>query len=112
MPKMIHAVFSDVVSPDREDEFNDWYSRMHVPDVCAIPGVLSARRFRTAEQRSAFHGELAGGHRYLVIYELDTDDPAGVEKELQERFADGRLRPTDTMAGDPPPVAVYYDEIP
>ncbi|GAA1850623.1 hypothetical protein GCM10009836_33130 [Pseudonocardia ailaonensis] len=112
MSTMIHTVFSDVVSPDREVEFNDWYSRIHVPDVTAIPGVVSARRFRVADQKSAFDGEVAGGCRYLVIYELDTDDPAQVEKEMQARFADGRLRPTDTMASSPAPVATYYDEIP
>jgi hypothetical protein len=109
---MIHTVFSDVVSPDREAEFNRWYSEVHVPDVTAVPGVLSARRFRLSEQRSALDAPIGGGLRYLVIYEIDTDDPAGVEAELQARVADGRFRPSDTMSRDPGPVALYYDEIP
>lgn len=109
MPKMIHTVFSDVVSPDREDEFNDWYRRVHVPDVTAVPGVVSARRFKIADQKSALDAPIGGGLRYLVIYELDTDDPAGVESELQARVKDGRFRRSDTMA--PGPVALYYDEI-
>ncbi|MBB5158931.1 DUF4286 family protein [Saccharopolyspora phatthalungensis] len=111
MSKMIHAVFSDAVSQDREEEFNDWYSRVHVPDVCAIPGVVGARRFKLADVQSAFAGQVAHGQRYLVIYEIDTDDPEEVERQLRARFADGRLRPTDTMAADPPPIAVYYNEI-
>jgi hypothetical protein len=109
---MLHAVFSDPVSPEREDEFNEWYSTVHVPDVCAVPGVVSARRFRLSDQKSALDADLAGGHRYLVLYELDTDDPAALEAELQARVADGRFRPSDAMGRAPAPVAVYYDEIP
>jgi hypothetical protein len=111
MPHAVHLVFSDVVSPAREDEFNTWYETVHIPEVCAIPGVVSARRFRLASQKSAFDGEVAHGNRYLVIYEIDAADTAAVEQQMQERFADGRLRPTDTMRADPPPVAVYFDEI-
>jgi hypothetical protein len=111
MARMIHTVFSDVVAAEREDEFNRWYTTVHVPDVCAIPGVLSARRFRRAALTSAFDGELASGHRYLVVYEIETDDPGSIERELRARFADGRLHPTDTMLGDPPPVAAYFHEI-
>lgn len=109
---MIHAVFTDVVSPDREEEFNRWYSEVHVPDVTAVPGVVSARRFKvSAEVESAFGGEIAGGCRYLVIYEIDAGDPAQVEEEMRARMADGRFRPGDTMASSPAPLAIYYDEI-
>ena len=111
MVRMIHTVFSDVVTPDHEDEFNHWYTNTHVPDVTAVPGVLSARRFRLSALESAFGGEIAQGQRYLVIYEIETDDPASIEQQMRERMADGRFRPSDTMAGDPPPIALYYDEI-
>ena len=36
----------------REDEFNDWYSGVHVPEILALPSFLSARRFRTGSSRS------------------------------------------------------------
>ena len=110
MPKMILTVFSDPISPERQDEYDDWYANIHVPDVCAIPGVLSARRFREATQASAFAGEVAGGRRNMVIYEIDTDNPAEVEAEMQARLADGRLRSTDTLQNDPPPIARYYEQ--
>ena len=111
MTRMIMAVFSDAVSADHEDEYNDWYSNIHVHDVCAIPGVQSARRFKASTVESAFSGEVAGGNRYLVLYEIQTDDPQEVENEMRKRLADGRLRPTDTLKLDPAPVAIYYDEI-
>jgi hypothetical protein len=108
---MIMTVFSDAVSAEREDEYNAWYSTVHVRDVCAIPGVKSARRFKTSAVESAFDGAVAGGQRYLVIYEIETDDPQAVEDEMRARLSDGRLRPTDTLGLDPAPIAVYYDEV-
>ena len=111
MAKMIMTVFSDSISSDREAEYNDWYGNVHVHDVCAIPGVQSARRFKASSVDSAFGGEIASGQRYLVIYEIETDNPQLVEDEMQARLADGRLRPTNTLRTDPAPVAAYYDEI-
>ena len=32
------------VSAEREDEYNDWYSGTHIPEVLAIPGFVAARR--------------------------------------------------------------------
>ena len=44
MPKAIMFVQSRPSSPDREDEYNDWYSRVHLPEILAIPGFTAARR--------------------------------------------------------------------
>ena len=48
------------VAPEHEAEFNDWYDNEHIPALSAVPGVLSARRFR----------DLSGTHRYLALYHL------------------------------------------
>jgi hypothetical protein len=48
------------VAPEREAEFNEWYDHEHIPALAAVPGVLSARRFRDAK----------GTHRYLALYHL------------------------------------------
>jgi hypothetical protein len=34
------------VPPDREEEFNDWYDREHLAQVVALPGFVSARRYK------------------------------------------------------------------
>ena len=46
MPKAIMLVQSKPWHPDREDEYNDWYSNTHIPEVCAVDGIVSARRYK------------------------------------------------------------------
>jgi hypothetical protein len=48
-------------APAVETAFNAWYDTEHVPALARVPGVLSARRFRTAA---------AGGPRYVALYHL------------------------------------------
>ncbi len=56
------------VTPDHEAEFNEWYDHEHIPALAAVPGVLSARRFRDPK----------GTHKYLALYHLASADvPAG-----------------------------------
>ena len=42
------AVWLDV-PPEREEEFNDWYDLEHLAQVVALPGFVSARRYRCDE---------------------------------------------------------------
>ena len=55
------------VAPEAEDDFNAWYDEEHLPALAAVPGTLSARRYRSTE---------AGGgtHKYLAIYHLENPD--------------------------------------
>ena len=48
------------VAPEHEADFNAWYDTEHIPALAAVPGVLSARRFRAT----------AGGPKYLALYHL------------------------------------------
>jgi hypothetical protein len=48
------------VDPAHEAEFNEWYDHEHIPGLAAVPGCLSARRFRDS----------TGSHRYLALYHL------------------------------------------
>lgn len=54
------------VVPEHEAEFNEWYDHEHIPALSAVPGVLSARRFR----------DLTGTHRYLALYHLQSAEVA------------------------------------
>jgi hypothetical protein len=49
------------VDPAREDEFNRWYDEEHIGRLLAVPGFLSAGRYRA----------LRGGPKYLAMYELE-----------------------------------------
>lgn len=56
--------------PDRDAEFNDWYSNVHVFDtVNKLDGFVSGRRYIQAD----LDGAPTTGHRYLAIYEIPED---------------------------------------
>jgi hypothetical protein len=55
-------VASMTPDPESEAEFKDWYDNEHLPNLCAVPGVLSGRRFRATDTESE--------RRYLSLYHL------------------------------------------
>jgi hypothetical protein len=50
------------IAPELEDQFNEWYDKEHIPALAAVPGVLSARRFRGS----------SGNRKYVALYHLAT----------------------------------------
>ena len=60
--------FAMNVVPEAEDDFNAWYDEEHIPRLSAVPGCLSARRFRIASAVSE------GSHRYLALYHLTSPE--------------------------------------
>lgn len=78
MARYQFLVFSNPL-PGREAEFNAWYDGRHLADVLAIPGFVSAQRFRCAA------GAGPGGVDHLAIYELESDDPRAALKRLHAR---------------------------
>ena len=107
MPRAILLVESRPSSPDREDEYNDWYDNTHLKEVCAIPGFVGARRYQLSE-KGLFPNE-AGASPYLAVYELDTDDLSAALQELGVRAGDGRLKMSDAMSMDPIPTMTLYE---
>jgi antibiotic biosynthesis monooxygenase (ABM) superfamily enzyme len=103
VPRGILVVRSRPVSPEREDEYNDWYSGVHVTELLAVPGFVSARRFRRV-------GE-GDGHEYLAVYEVEADDLAAPLHELRRRSAAGETTRSDAIQPDPPPEIVLYEAL-
>lgn len=59
-------------------EFNEWYTGQHMHDVLAVPGFVSAQRFRLGEVQRA---EIPPDEpRYVAIYEIDGDLGQAVEQ--------------------------------
>ena len=54
------------VTPEGEDDFNAWYDEEHLSALAAVPGTLSARRYRSTED--------GGSHKYVAIYHLRSPD--------------------------------------
>ena len=72
-----------------EDEFLDYYPNAHVKDVLKVPGVLSAQFLRRGHTISE-----AGPHRwdYMVIYEVDCDDPQALQDTMVSGMRSGEIR--------------------
>ena len=105
MPKGILFVQSNPSSPDREDEYNKWYSTVHIPEVCAVPGVTGASRFKVSDAAPVGPDV----PRYSAVYELEADDLGTVLAEIASRAMDGRMHMSDAMAMDPVPSMVIYE---
>lgn len=72
-------------NPAREDEYNDWYDNVHVPDILATPGFVRARRF--------VHKELRDGRgKYMAMYEIESDDIDATMRLRRERRAEETRR--------------------
>jgi hypothetical protein len=48
------------VTPEREAQFNQWYNEVHLPELLACPGWLSASRYEAVR----------GTPKYMAIYDL------------------------------------------
>ncbi len=93
---IIQLVFSNAVE-GRDDEFNDWYDNVHVPDLLGIPGVLSAQRYDLLETAINKNPAMPPpAHRYLCVYEMEGDVDAIMAK-IQESVLAGGIVMTDAM---------------
>jgi hypothetical protein len=74
----------------REEEFNDWYSNIHIPDLLAVPGFVRAARYVNPDPSSWETG------KYLAIYEIETDNIQDVVDGMATSFPkwneQGRLK--------------------
>jgi hypothetical protein len=82
MAKYTFVVLSNPTTPAQEAEYNEWYNKIHIPDVLNVPGFVAAQRFTLAD---AQFGNGPHAHRYLALYEIETDDAKATLNELQKR---------------------------
>lgn len=94
MPRFVFVVYTNPVR-GREEEYNEWYTNRHLDDLLACPGVVSARRLKLC---SAQVKEVAMPHRYLALYEIETDDPQRFYNELFARNGTDPI--SSALAGD------------
>jgi hypothetical protein len=79
----------------KEGEFNEWYNGQHIPDVLNVPGFVCAQRFKIADAQMG--GEASKAYKYLALYEIETEDIAGVLKELRARGGTSEIVPSDAI---------------
>jgi len=107
VPKAIMVVES-APGEGREDEYNEWYSEKHIPQILRSPGFIRANRYRLSELPQA--GTPTPKHPYVVIYHLEADDiGVAIANMRAELTRTNGLPETGLMAEDPPPVATVYE---
>ena len=91
--------------PEREAEFNEWYSNSHVPNLLKVPGYISGMRFRLVDEPALEH--LRMGPRYLALYEIQSldsvpriADPATMSPEALAEFQNYQTIGVPMFAGD------------
>ena len=72
------------VDESDETEFNRWYNEQHLPERMAIPGYVSARRFKLEGENNN------NALKYLCIWELEDGSP--LESEM---YRDQNAHPTE-----------------
>ena len=94
--KFIQIVFSNPL-PGRDDEFNEWYDNVHIPQLLAVPGMLSAQRYTLRDSEMyRVPGGFAPEHQYAIIYEMEGDVDAIMQK-IQESVAAGKINMADCL---------------
>jgi hypothetical protein len=92
MAKGIILVESRPSSPDRDQEYNTWYDEVHLGELVALDGFVSARRLRPVNGESP----------YVAIYEIEGDD---LEAILDNMIANAdKLHMSDALQLDPAPI--------
>jgi hypothetical protein len=78
-------VYSNPVN-GKEDSYLKWYEGQHIHDLLRIPGFVAAQFFKLSDtQRLGTQPQ-----RYLMIWEIETDDLAAVFADVTARLNDGR----------------------
>lgn len=89
-PHAVRLIRTNCTDPAQDTSFNEWYDRVHVPDVLSSGMVSRAVRYRKADAND-------GGPGYLAIHELAWDDLDAVARQV----AQTRRRLTDSRGFHP-----------
>jgi hypothetical protein len=101
MAKGILYVESRPGSPEQAAEYHQWYNQTHMPELVAVEGVVSARRF----------APLGTDGPFVAIYEIEADDIEAVRARISEAGKSGKMSPPVGTAMDPPPSVTFLQEI-
>ena len=104
MSRYTFVVMTDPVV-GREDEYNDWYTNTHLGDVVKVDGFVAAQRFRLAQTDP----EQKAPHRYLALYEIETDDLAATQKALSAATGSGGMVISEAL--DTAGIDAWYYEV-
>jgi len=93
MAKGLLYVATRPVSAERAADYHAWYDKVHVPEVVALDGFVSARRLEPLDDDGPF----------VALYEIEGDDLKEIVRGLNRAIRNGELHMSDAMSMDPPP---------
>lgn len=70
-----------------EEEYLDWYAGQHIHDLLRIPGFVGCKFYKLADTQLS---DIEHDYKYMMIWDIETDDFEAVAKDIKERMADGR----------------------
>jgi hypothetical protein len=108
MQRGIVLVFSAPASPDREDEYNQWYDDVHLKEVLQIDGFVGGRRYKLDpdQPRPPKPGTPLAEQPYVAVYDVEAEQVSDAAAAL--KAAVPTLQMSSAISLDPPPTTVYY----
>jgi hypothetical protein len=100
--KYYFMVFSNPVD-GKEDTYLKWYEGQHIHDLLRIPGFVAAQFFKLSDTQ--FDGKQP--QRYMMIWEIETDNLPAVFADVNARLKDGRTVFTDAFDNSYNSVTMY-----
>ena len=64
---MIVQIVASESTPEKEAEYDDWYTNRHVPMLFEFKGMKAAGRYKMM-------GEAEGASKYLTFYEFESEE--------------------------------------
>jgi hypothetical protein len=78
----------------RSADLARWYDERHIPDLLSVPGLISAERHTLSPvKRPPGTPEW----EYMLIYEIEGDDPMVVLRNMGTMMASGRISLSDAL---------------
>ena len=95
-PDLTARIYALTVCGDRsrDDEWNEWYDDVHVPDILAIDGFVAATRWKLVTPAPF-------GANYLALYDVHGDVEAAQKSlgaAVPAMYKNGRMHPQNAMA--------------
>ncbi len=88
MKKTIFVVKTNPVK-GKENEYNDWYSNVHLKEVLTIKGFKSAQRFKLTKAQQLDDQPF----KYMAIYEIENENVEGTIQRLGEAASTLNIEP-------------------
>lgn len=96
MERHLLIVLAKPVTPEQEQQFNEWYSTSHIDEMLHVDGFVAAQRFKVADADPSQECRWP----YLAVYEVegDVDQARRAHREAMRRA--GRSAETDLLHED------------